>query len=706
MKEAKMNDPAWTYLAARDLTLGPVSTPEPSEDFTHWRFARDDAGVAWAVLDQQGSGTNTLSQAVLEEFARILDRIEQRAPKALVIRSAKRDGFLAGADISEFRGVTDEAAIRERIAAAHAVVDRLEALTIPTIAVMHGYAMGGGLEIALACTQRIAVEGTRFGFPEVQIGLHPGLGGTARFTHLCDPIEAMSAMLTGKSIHDRQAKRMGLVDAVVPERHVEAAIAAAVNGDLEQARQGLVGRIKDSAPARRLAARQMRVQAEGRAPSRHYPAPYALIDLWEEHGGDMAAMKQAEIASFARLMQTDTAQNLIRVFFLRQKLKELAGKDAGISQVHVIGAGAMGGDIAAWCAWKGLRTSLSDVKADVIGKAVGRAAALYEKIAHGDRLKIRDALDRLIPDPEGQGVTSADLIIEAAPEKADLKRKLYADAEPRMKQGAILATNTSSIPLAELREGLRRPERLVGIHFFNPVSRLDLVEVVSHDGTDADVAAQARAFVGRIGKLPVPAKSAPGFIVNRVLTPYLTEALTLMDEGLAPEVIDKAATDFGMPVGPLELADQVGLDIGLAVAEMLKRELGWPLPDAPQWLKDKVEAGELGKKTGKGIYVWRDGKPVKAHPKKDADAPDPALADRLVLPMVNTAVAVLREGVNDDPDAIDAAMIFGTGFAPFRGGPLHYARERGVDAVVAALSELARQHGARFEPDAGWDTLK
>ncbi|MGH6745567.1 3-hydroxyacyl-CoA dehydrogenase NAD-binding domain-containing protein [Novosphingobium sp.] len=705
-----MNDPVWTYLADRDLTLGPVphDHPESTEGFTHWSFARDADGVAWAVIDQQGTGTNTLSQAVLEEFSRILDLVEQRAPKALVIRSAKRDGFLAGADIAEFRGVTDEGAIRARIAAAHEVVDRLAALTIPTIAVMHGYAMGGGLELALACTQRIAVEGTRFGFPEVQIGLHPGLGGTARFTHLCDPIEAMSAMLTGKSIHDRQARRMGLVDAVVPERHVAAAIAAAVGGDLEQARQGLVERLKDSAPARRIAARQMRAQAEGRAPSAHYPAPYALIDLWEEHGGDLNAMKQAEIGSFAKLMLTDTAQNLIRVFFLRQKLKELAGKTSGIAQVHVIGAGAMGGDIAAWCAWKGLRTSLSDVKPEPIGKAIGRAAALYEKIAHGDRLKIRDALDRLIPDPEGHGVTSADLVIEAAPEKADLKRKLYADAEPRMKDGAILATNTSSIPLAELREGLQRPERLVGIHFFNPVSRLDLVEVVTHDGTDADVAAQARAFVGRIGKLPAPAKSAPGFIVNRVLTPYLVEALTLMDEGLAPEVIDKAATDFGMPVGPLELADQVGLDIGLAVAEMLKRELDWPMPDAPPWLKEKVEAGDLGKKTGKGIYVWRDGKAVKGHGARhgSAAAPETDLADRLILPMLNTAVAVLREGVNDDPDVIDAAMIFGTGFAPFRGGPLHYAKERGVSDVVAALTELAAKHGPRFEPDAGWDALK
>ncbi|TCM20372.1 short chain enoyl-CoA hydratase /3-hydroxyacyl-CoA dehydrogenase [Novosphingobium sp. PhB165] len=702
-----MNDPVWTYLADRDLTLGPVSRSQAGGEFKHWQFSRDADGMAWAVIDQHGTGANTLSQAVLEEFSRILDLVEQRAPKALVIRSAKKSGFLAGADISEFRGVTDAAAIRARIASAHVVVDRLAAFTLPTIAVMHGYAMGGGLEIALACNQRIAVEGTRFGFPEVQIGLHPGLGGTARFPHLCDPIEAMSAMLTGKSIHDREAQRMGLVDTVVPERHVRAAIGAAVSGDLGQARQGLVGQLKDTAPARRLAARQMRAQAEARAPSAHYPAPYALIDLWEEHGGDMEAMKQAEIASFAHLMLTDTAQNLIRVFFLRQKLKDLAPNASGVAQVHVIGAGAMGGDIAAWCAWQGLRTSLSDVKPEPIGAAIGRAAALYEKIAHGDRLKIRDALDRLIPDPEGHGIASADLVIEAAPEKVDLKRKLYADAEPRMKEGAILATNTSSIPLAELRERLRRPERLVGIHFFNPVSRLDLVEVVSHDGTKAEVAAEARAFVGRIGKLPAPAKSAPGFIVNRILTPYLVEAFALMDEGLPPDVIDKAATDFGMPVGPLELADQVGLDIGLAVAEMLKRELDWPLPDAPQWLKDKVEAGDLGRKTGKGIYLWRDGKAVKGHPAKHGTlTPDPDLVDRLILPMLNTAVTVLREGVNDDPDVIDAAMVFGTGFAPFRGGPLHYARERGVGEVTATLSELARKHGSRFQPDAGWDALQ
>ena len=262
-----MNDPVWSFLADRDLETGPA--PHRPNAFHHWSFTRDAHDIGWAVLDQQGTDTNLLSQAVLEELGHILGMIADRAPKALVIRSGKKQGFLAGADISEFRDMRDEAMVRDRIAAAHAIVDRLEALTFPTIAVMHGYAKGGGLEIALACHQRIAIEGTRLGFPEVQLGLHPGLGGTARFTHLCDPIAAMELMLTGKSIDAGYAKDMGLVDAVVPERHVHAAIMAAVEGDMDQGRQALLDRLKDAAPVRHLAAQQMRSQAEARAPLAH-----------------------------------------------------------------------------------------------------------------------------------------------------------------------------------------------------------------------------------------------------------------------------------------------------------------------------------------------------------------------------------------------------------------------------------------------------
>ncbi|NQE61243.1 3-hydroxyacyl-CoA dehydrogenase NAD-binding domain-containing protein [Caulobacter sp. RHG1] len=696
-----MQDRALTLLKPRDLDLGP--TPLTDHGYRHWRTSRAPDGVAWAVLDKAGASANTLDDEVLGELDRILDGLEADRPTGLVIRSAKTSGFIAGADVGQFRGATDVNEVEQRMARAHAIADRLESQEYPTIAVVHGYALGGGLEVALACKIRIAVDGAKFGFPEVQLGLHPGLGGTARFTRLIDPLQAMSFMLTGKTIPARKAKALGLVDAIVPERHVRAAIHAAMRGELRGDGQSLIDKLKDSAPARKLAAGRMREEARKQAPPEHYPAPNALIELWERHGGDFEAMKAAEIGSFARLMVSQTAQNLIRVFFLRENLKALSGGKGQIRRVHVIGAGAMGGDIAAWCAWNGLSVTLTDVKAAPIGGAIKRAAELYSKISHDDRLKVRDALDRLVPDLRGEGARSADLIIEAAPEKVELKKGLYAQIEPQMKPEAILATNTSSIPLETLREGLQRPERLVGLHFFNPVSRMQLVEVVRHDSLDPEVEAAARAFTGAIDRLPAPAKSRPGFIVNRALTPYLIEAMALLDEGVAKETIDKAAEQFGMPMGPIELADQVGLDICLAVADMLKRELDWPMPDAPQWLRDKVEQKTLGKKTGEGLYVWKGGHPIKA---PNAVEPDPEMADRLILPLVNTCAAILGEGVSDDPDVIDAAMIFGAGFAPFRGGPLHYARQRGVAQVKAKLEDLARKYGERFQPSEGWSKLE
>ena len=415
----------------------------------------------------------------------------------------------------------------------------------------------------------------------------------------------------------------------------------------------------------------MRSEAAKKAPKEHYPAPYALIDLWVAHGGDRDAMQKAEIKSFSRLLVTETSRNLVRVFFLREKLKGLAKGDWNGRRIHVIGAGAMGGDIAAWCAWHGFTVSLADMKPEPLAGAIKRAAELYGKIGRDDRRKVRDALDRLIPDLKGEGAASADLIIEAVPENLGLKQKVFAGIEPKMKPGAILATNTSSIPLEQLREGLQRPERLVGIHFFNPVSRMQLVEVVSHDKVADDVLADARAFLGRIDRLPAPVKSAPGFLVNRALTPYMLEAMVMLDEGIKKETIDKAAEDFGMPMGPIELADQVGLDICLHVAEMLKSS-NPDLPDPPQWLKDKVAKGELGKKTGKGLYDWKDDHAVKAH---EAGTPPPDMTDRLILPMLNVCMACLREGVVADEDIVDGAMIFATGFAPFRGGPMHYAQD-------------------------------
>src|SRR6202158_1879690 len=597
-----MDSKIMNVLADRVLELGPK--PDASGPYRHFKLTRDGDGIAWLLFDREGASANTLSADVIEEFDLVLAALESQRPAGIVIRSAKKSAFIAGADVNEFRGASDPRPVETGIGRAHAVIDRLEALKIPTVAVIHGFCLGGGLEVALACQSRIAIDGARFGFPEVMLGLHPGLGGTARFTRLVNPMQAMTLMLTGKTIDARKARSLGLVDAVAQERHVRNAVKDAVFGRLKPAKPGPLNAILNFTPMRGLLASRMRAEAEKAAPHEHYPAPYALIDLWEKHGGDTPAMLAAEKTSFANLMVTPTAQNLIRVFFLREQMKKLAGSGNKIGHVHVIGAGAMGGDIAAWCANQDMRVTLSDMKPEPIAGAMKRASDLFGKILR-KRTDVRDALDRLVPDLDGEGVRGADLIIEAVPEKLELKQKVYCGLEPKMKPGAILATNTSSIPLQDLRATLDKPARLLGLHFFNPVSRLQLVEVVSHDGTDPEMLKEALAFIGAIDRLPLPVKSSPGFLVNRALTPYMLEAMVMVGEKNGKLTIDAAAEKFGMPMGPIELADQVGLDICLAVGDMLRSKFGDSLPPTPAWLRDKVAKGELGRKTGKGFYVWK-----------------------------------------------------------------------------------------------------
>src|SRR3984893_386069 len=689
-------------LRDRVLELG----PQPDAGIYHnFKLTRDEDGVAWLLFDRAGASANTLSADVIAELDSVLAELESARPTGLVVRSAKTSGFIAGADVNEFRGATDASAVETQIGRAHAVIDRMEALRIPTVAVIHGFCLGGGLEVALACQMRIAIDDARFGFPEVMLGLHPGLGGTVRFTHLVNPMQAMPLMLTGKTIDARKAKSLGLVDAVTQERHVRNAVKDAVAGRLKRARPGLLNTVLNLGPVRVFLGSRMRAEAEKAAPHEHYPAPYALIDLWEKHGGDKAEMLAAEKTSFANLMVTPTAQNLIRVFFLREQMKKLPGDGNTISHVHVIGAGAMGGDIAAWCAHQGMRVTLADMKPEPIAGAMKRAADLFGKIMR-KRTDIRDALDRLMPDMDGEGVRNADLIIEAVPEKLELQQKVYAGLEPRMKAGAILATNTSSIPLQDLRTTLEKPERLVGLHFFNPVSRLQLVEVVSHDGSDPQMLKQALAFVGAIDRLPLPVKSSPGVLVNRALTPYMLEAMVMLDEKIDKVTIHAAAQKSRMPMGPIELADQVGLDICLAVGDMLRSKFGDLLPPTPAWLREKVAKGELGRKSGKGFYVWKDGKADKTGASPTMVQPTEEMIDRLILPMSNVCVACLREGIVDNADLVDGAMIFATGYAPFRGGPLNYARTRGPENTVSALRALAQKFGGRFTPDAGWGSFQ
>lgn len=692
-----MGKPVLSVIGEMKLELG--SGKEKA--IGNWRLRRDDDGIAWAILDAKGTSTNTLSEAVLTDLAKLLDAVEADLPKALVLRSAKAGGFIAGADISEFGEAKDEGAVAERLRDGHAVIDRVEALDCPTVAVVHGYALGGGFELALACDHRIAIEGAYFGFPEVRLGLHPGLGGTFRLSELIDPTEAMTMMLTGKSAHTKKAKKLGIVEAVTEERHIRTAVHAIAGKGEQETKRGLKAAMFELGPARKLAAGRMRSQTEDKAPRAHYPAPHALIDIWEEHGGDRTSMQKAEIRSFANLLTSDTAQNLIRVFFLREGLKKNASAKSGIECVHVVGAGTMGAEIAAWCAIKGFRVTISDVRLEPLAKAV-KDAASTAKDAHLSDIAIRDALDRLMPDPKDYGMAEADLIIEAAPEKPELKRELLSSIEARARKDAIIATNTSSLELGGLASALSKPGRFAGLHFFNPVSKLDLVEVVSHSKATKKTLGALNAFVGAIDHLPAPVTTYPGFLVNRVLTPYLLEAALMVDEGIEEERIDRAAKEFGMPMGPLEVADRVGLDICLHVADSLRENLQKPIADVPAWMRRRVENGKLGTKSGEGIYKWTDGKPQKE--KSDGEI-SPEMQDRLILPMLDAAVECLREDVVADADTLDAAVIFATGFAPFRGGPVHFARQRGSEEIVAALKTLADKHGPRFAPDEGWKSL-
>lgn len=669
---------------------------------TSWKSSTDGDGIVWLTLDKPGTSANVLSSDVLMELDAVLRPLTESPPRGVVVQSAKKSGFIAGADIKEFTGITDTESGYRLIHAGQQVLERLESLTCPTVAAIHGFALGGGLELALACRYRIAVGDERLslGLPEVLLGIHPGFGGTVRSVRLVGVRPAMEMMLTGKALRAEAALRIGLVDQLVANQEaLEAAAREIIRKKPPPRRAPFAERMLSSALLRPFIRGVLTKQVAAKARRAHYPAPYAMIDLWARFGARGTEAFEGEARSIAHLFTTETSRNLVRVFLLQDRLKALGGKSAAdIKHVHVVGAGVMGGDIAAWSALRGFTVTLQDQSLELVEPALQRARELFKKRLR-DPAKVAAAGDRLRADVDGAGVPNADVVIEAIYENLEAKQDLYSRLEPRMKPTAWLATNTSSITLEPLAARLARPERLVGLHFFNPVPQMQLIEIVQAETTDGAVAQAATGFARRLDKLPVPCRSAPGFIVNRVLMPYLHEAMFAAQEGVPLAVIDKAAVDFGMPMGPIELADVVGLDVAAHVGEIVARELGRPAPDLTR-LRELIAAKKLGRKSGAGFYVWQDGKPQK--PAAEGAAPPPDLIDRLILILVNECVACLRERVVDDPDLIDAAVIFGTGFAPFRGGPLAYARSRGVASVVSRLEELAARCGPRFQPDSGW----
>jgi 3-hydroxyacyl-CoA dehydrogenase/enoyl-CoA hydratase/3-hydroxybutyryl-CoA epimerase len=670
--------------------------------FNHWKTSEDGDGVVTLTLDRAGSSVNAISRAVLDELEQIVERLAINRPAGVIIHSAKPSGFAVGADIREFIEYAKHDSVLENIEHGQRVYESLARLPCPTVAAVHGACMGGGTELILACRQRIAADDdkTRIALPEVMLGIHPGWGGTARLPRLIGATEALPVMLTGKTLSAKRALGLGVVDRLArPDELLAEARVLLRHAPARPFARRAKAWASNTWLARQILAPMVLKQTAAKVRKEHYPAPFAMIDVWKRGGSSLQQRLKLEARSVARLATTPTAQNLIRIFFLQERLKSQgSGTEHDIRHVHVVGAGVMGGDIAAWAALKGFDVTLQDREMKFIQPALDRARALYEKKLKAPD-KVEAAMRRLRADVEGSGVASADLAIEAIYENARAKEALYAGIEPQFQADEILASNTSSIPLDELRKNLAAPQRFLGLHFFNPVAQMPLVEVVRHDRLDPTIEKRALAFCKAIGKLPVAVKGTPGFLVNRILMPYLLEAMRLYGEGVPGPVLDREAKKFGMPMGPIELADTVGLDVCASVGRELAPFLGLEVPPG---LDEKLDAGKRGKKDGQGLYVWQDGKPQKPEVDKDYVTP-PDVQERMILPMVNEAIACLADGVVDDADLLDAGVIFGTGFAPFRGGPIQYARSEGTDKLKARLEQLAQRYGDRFKPKNGWD---
>lgn len=668
-------------------------------NYKHWLVETDEQHIIWLGINRFGEAVNTINDEVLEELNVILQDVEKQSDAiGLVIYSAKDKGFIAGADVNAFsKFKTPEQAV-DFLRKGQTVFSRLEALSIPTIAAIHGFCMGGGLELALACDYRIATDDgdSRLALPEVMLGIHPGWGGTVRLPRLIGGFNALSQMmLTGRALAANKAKKLGVVDDVVPLRQLKRAAVYFIKNRPAKHKPSRIQAIGNKAWARTILSKLIRKKVSQKVIKEHYPSPYAMIELWEKEGSFGERSYRKEIDSIEKLIsQNETSANLIRAFLLRERMKSFGKKSHFTAQrVHIVGAGVMGGDIAAWCALRGLNVTLEDQSYESIAPAISRAYKLFKKKLRKPRL-IQAAMDRLVPDVGGNGVSGADVIIEAVFENLKVKQDLMKLIESKAKPSAVIATNTSSIPLEDISKVMISPERLVGIHFFNPVARMDLVEVVSGAKTAKHISLDACAFVSQISKIPLPVKSSPGFLINRVLMPYLMECVQLIEDGYSGELIDEAAKSFGMMMGPVELADTVGMDVCLAVAENLTAHYGGKVP---QKLIDMVKDGKLGRKSGEGFYRYKNGKPQKNKLTNRDNIKE--ISDRLILRMVNESASCLREGVVADSDLLDGGMIFATGFAPFRGGPMHYADSFGRDKLNELFSKLETQYGERFKAD-------
>lgn len=685
------------------------------------RLTVSDKGVGLITINLPDAKVNVLSETLMSELNEIIDKVQgDKAIRGVVIASGKSDNFIAGADVFAIRQLQKESPIKcyEAAQVGKLVFQKIERLPVPTVAAINGICLGGGTELTLACRYRIAADSpaVSIGLPEVKLGFVPGWGGTVRLPRIVGLQKALDLILTGKTLNAKKAWRANLVDeVVVPDkllaRAEEIALGAHPKAHEIPPKEEIINFLLESNALGRSIVRNTAYKGIMRETKGKYPAPVEALKLVLKNAGRHAAESyEEESRVFSRLAVTDISKNLVGIFVAQTDSKKMPAKLNGhhkIETVGVLGAGVMGSGIAQSAAFAGYKVVLKDVEQKFVDKGMDNIAKLFNGLVSKHKLS-QDDCDRMLsaitPTVEYDRLKDCDLVIEAVLEEIKVKQEALEALEKVIKKPFIFATNTSSLSVDELSNVSSDPSRTVGLHFFNPVHKMPLVEVVKGHATTDETLAIAKEFALKLGKTTVTTGDAPGFVVNRILTPYLREAMVLFEQGVPPEAIDKAMTSFGMPMGPFTLLDEIGLDIGAKVMQVLYKALGERMaPPAVMQELDKLKI--LGKKGGKGLFLYEEGKRAGLNPdvlalvKVPANTKQPGeLQDRLVLIMLNEAARCLEEGVVTDPAQLDLAMIFGTGFPPYRGGILRYADHLGIKIVHQRLAFLSKVAGENYAP--------
>lgn len=686
----------------------------------YFNLTTDERDIATLVFDTPKSSVNVLCFDALYELREHITTLENdKTIKALFIESAKKGNFIAGADIKEIKAFKDEAEIVSKLSEGQEIFNRLEQLSFPTVAVIDGACLGGGLELAMSCDYRIATNDahTRLGLPEVSLGIIPGLGGTQRLPLLVGYTKAIELITAYKRLKGDKALKLGLVDASVPsgylgfkkEEYSKAILAGTLEAKVKATRKGIKW-YETISPVTMLIANMAR-KAVNKKTQGHYPAPLQAIAVLEETlTKSLEDGLQVELEVFAPLSTSEISKNLIELFFTSEALKKESfstAKAKSIESAAVIGVGTMGSGIAWALAHKDIPVRLGARKMSSIAKAMTKMMKSFESIQRRGRLTSREIglkMDRVTHTTSMQGLGDVDIVVEAVSEDPKVKGKVFADLESKVRDDAIIATNTSSIHITSLAKTLAHPKRFVGMHFFNPVQKMPLVEVIAGEKTSQKTIATVVELAKKLGKTPIKVSECAGFLVNRTLLPYLNESAKMFEEGENVEHIDKILTDFGMPMGPFTLADEVGIDIGEKVTTILYEAYGERMK--PSGILSVMTGKEwLGKKTGTGFYTHKGKKAshnehISELHSANAVLDDTTILDRAILIMVNEAARCLKEGVVDNARYLDMAMVMGTGFPAFRGGLLRYADSEGLESIVTRLRALAKEYGERFEPAA------